>query len=182
MKKIFITALLVSFTFAHMVNAENHYRPYIGTDVSFNKAKTRFIRPEYAGAIINLGTTYNTYFGTEIFYHQTTSSTKTYTGTKYKTSFRAYGLDAVITLPVYSKFDLNLNVGVGSYLFKEKLLGTHHGSDEGIGYRFGGSGVYHFSNRLAGRLCARYIKFNNISNLKHSAEYTVGARYYFTEN
>ena len=181
MKKIFISVLLVSCIFAYTADAENHYRPYIGADMSFNKAKTRFIRPDYNGAIINLGTTYNPYFGTEIFYHQTTSKAKTFGNEKYKTSFRAYGLDAIVTLPVYSKLDLNLSIGAGSYVFKEKLTGAHHGSDEGIGYRFGGGAVYHFTNRLAGRFNARYIKFNDISNLKHTAEYTIGARYYFTE-
>lgn len=181
MKKIFVTALLTSLIFAYTADAENQYRPYIGADVSFNKTKTRFIRPDYYGAAINLGTTYNPYFGTEIFYHQTASKAKTFGNEKYKTSFRAYGLDAIVTMHVHTKFDLNMSVGIASYVFKEKLTGIHHGSDEGIGYRFGGGAVYHFTNRLAGRFNARYIKFNDISNLKHTAEYTIGARYYFTE-
>ena len=183
MKRIFIVALSISLMLICSANAENHYIPYVGADFSFNKAKTRFVRPDYYGAAINVGTTYNTYFGTEIFYHQTGSRAKTLdTIAKYKTSFRAYGLDAIMTLPVYKKLDVNLNIGAAYYVFREKSAGTHHVSDEGIGYRVGGGVVYHFTNRFAGRLNAHYIKFNEISNLKHMAEYTIGVRYYFTED
>lgn len=182
MKKIFIPALLICLTGAFAAKAENVYRPYVGIDVSFDKAKTTSVRPGYYGAAVNLGTTYNPYFGTEIFYQQTASRTQTLiAGTKYKTSFLAYGLDTIATYPVYSKFDVNLSLGVASYLFKERIVGGSHNSDEGIGFRFGAGAVYHLTNSLAVRFNARYINFNKISNLDHAAEYTLGARYYFME-
>lgn len=180
MKKTLALALFVCLACISNAKAENTYRPYIGADFSFDKAKTNFIRPDYYGAYFNLGTTYNPYFGTEIFYQQTDSRAKKLVdGTKYKTSFLAYGLDTIATYPVYSKFDVNLSLGVASYLFKERIVGGPHNSDEGIGFRFGGGAVYHITNRLAARFNARYIKFNRISNLDHASEYTVGARYYF---
>jgi len=183
MKKIFLPVLLVCLAGATVAKAENVYRPYIGADISFDKAKTSFNRPAYYGGSFNLGTTYNPYFGTEIFYHQTGARTKKLNNTaKYKTSFLAYGLDAIATYPVCSKFDVNLSLGLASYLFKERIVGGSHNSDEGIGFRFGGGAVYHLTNSLAVRLNARYIKFNKISNLDHAAEYTLGARYYFMEN
>lgn len=183
MKKIFITMLLASFIHTYTANAANIYRPYIGADLSFNKAKTNLARPDYLGAILNLGTTYNTYFGTEIFYQQTASRAKTSAANqKYTTSFRGYGLDGIITAPASSKFDVNVSFGIATYVFKEKLSGTHRLSDEGIGFRFGAGAVYHFTNRIAARLSARYIKFNDISNLKHASEYLLGIRYYLKEN
>lgn len=183
MKKIFITMLFVCFAQANTAQAHNVYRPYIGADLSFNKAKTNFVRPDYYGATLNLGTTYNTYFGTEIFYQQTASRAKTSAANqKYTTSFRGYGLDGLITLPAYSKLDFNFSLGIASYVFKEKLSGMHRSSDEGIGFRFGTGAVYHLTNRVAARVSARYIKFNDISNLKHASEYSFGIRYYLKEN
>ena len=106
MKKIFIATLFICFAHVCTVNAENAYRPYIGADISYNRAKTNFVKPDYYAAMLNLGTTYNTYFGTEIFYQQAAARTETVsTGQKYKTSFRGYGLDAIITAPVFSKSD-----------------------------------------------------------------------------
>lgn len=182
MKKTFIPALLICLEGATAAKAENVYRPYIGADVSFDKAETSFVHPAYDGASLNLGTTYNPYFGTEIFYHQTGTRTKKLNNVKYKTSFLAYGLDAVAAYPVCPKFDVNLSLGLASYLFKERIISQSHNTDEGIGFRFGGGAVYHLTNSLAVRLNARYIKFNKISNLDHAAEYTFGARYYFMEN
>ena len=175
--------LFVCFAQANTAQAHNVYRPYIGADLSFNKAKTNLIRPDYYGATLNLGTTYNTYFGTEIFYQQTASRAKTSAANqKYTTSFRGYGLDGLITLPACSKLDFNFSLGIASYVFKEKLSGMHRSSDEGIGFRFGTGAVYHLTNRMAARASARYIKFNDISNLKHASEYSFGIRYYLKEN
>lgn len=183
MKKIFITTLFICFAHVCTVNAENAYRPYIGADISYNRAKTNFVKPDYYAAMLNLGTTYNTYFGTEIFYQQAAARTETVsTGQKYKTSFRGYGLDAIITAPVFSKFDAHFSLGLASYVFSERFSDSHRMSDEGIGYRFGVGATYHLTNRLATRFNARYIKFNDISNLKHAAEYSLGLRYYLTEN
>ena len=182
MKKVFAT-LCFSLMCVCSAKAENVYRPYVGADVLFDKAKTDFIRPNYTGAAFYLGTTYNAYFGTEIFYQQTGTRAKTLgLNTKYKTSFRGYGLDAIINLPVYSKLDVHMSIGAACYVFNEKLSGFHRLSDEGVGYRFGGGAVYHFTNRLASRVQVRYIKFNDISNLRHTTEYVIGARYYFMEN
>ena len=183
MKKIFIATLFICLTHICAANAENTYRPYVGADISFDKAKTSFVKPGYYAAAFNLGTTYNPYFGTEIFYQQTTARTKTgSTGQNYKTSFRGYGLDAVITAPVFSQFDVNFSLGLASYVFSERASGSYRMTDEGIGYRFGIGGTYHLTNRLAARLNARYVKFHDISNLKHAAEYSLGLRYYLTEN
>jgi opacity protein-like surface antigen len=183
MKKILFSTFLFSFVFIFSVKAENIYRPYIGADFSYNKAKTNFIRPDYEGALLNIGTTYNTYFGTELFYHQVASRAKTLEAEKkYKTSYRAYGLDAILTLPLFSKLDANASIGIASYVFTEKFSNAHHLSDEGIGYRFAIGTVYHLTDALAARLNARYIGFDHISNLKHTSEYTLGLRYYLKED
>ena len=183
MKKSFVGTFLFSCLCVFAANAENAYRPYAGVDFLYNKAKTNLTRSGQYGALLNLGTTYNKYFGTEIFYQQTASKAKTIgTNTKYKTSYRAYGLDMIVTMPVCAKADVNLSLGAATYVLREKLTGKRHGSDEGFGYRFGAGAVYHLTDRLAARFNARYINFDHISNLKHASEYTLGVRYYFREN
>jgi len=181
MKKISLMVMSF-FMVTSVAKAENVYVPYVGADILYNQAKTKFANPKSLGAFVNVGTTYNKYFGTEIFYGQTPNhSTKTKSNDRYKTSYRAYGVDAIVSVPVHEKADLTAGVGLASYVFGEKIKGAQHTSDEGIGYRFSVGAVYRLSEHLAFRANARYVKLNHISNLKRVSEYTVGARYYFTK-
>lgn len=180
MNKAFFLISLASLMFSGVAGAENKYMPYVGADVSYHEAKTRFSHQHYAGMFVNLGTTYNKYFGTEIFYNQTLKDTKKIgANDKYKTSYRAYGLDAIASMPLCSKFDLTASLGLGSYVFGEKKTGLTHASDEGVGYRFGAGGVYHLTSRVDIRANVRYVKIDHVSNLKHLSEYVLGARYFF---
>ena len=180
MNKMFLAVCCAFLFWGQSVKAENKYVPYIGVDASYSRAKTSHTSPKYGGAYINLGTTYNTYFGTEIFYHQTFSNAKQINANdKYKTSYRAYGLDAIATLHVHSKFDLAASLGLATYVLSEKKTNMTHATDEGIGYRFGVGAVYHLTSRIDIRANARYVKTDHISNLKHLGEYTFGMRYFF---
>ena len=183
MNKYFLIALFGLLSVNHVARAENVYIPYLGIDAIFNKAKAQNLRPQYYGANINLGTSYNPYFGTEIFYQQVGSETKKLSNTeKYKTSYRAYGLDLFAYSPELLKFKAFATAGAGFYVLKEKTLLTGRTTDEGYGYRFGGGLIYQISSHVALRAAARYVNFDHISNADHMAEYTFGLRYNFVKD
>ena len=183
MNRFFLTTSLGFLFLAPCVHAANVYVPYIGVDGIYNVAKAKQIKPQYYGAAVNLGTTYNQYFGTEIFYHQTGSKVKKISDDeKFKTSYRAYGLDLIGYLPVATNFKLTANIGVATYVFKEKTTGKKHSDDEGYGYRFGAGFMYDLSKNISLRALARYINFDHISDVDHEAEYVLGLRYYFLKD
>jgi len=181
MKRYFLSALFIVFSFN--ANAENIFVPYIGIDGIYNKSKLYNSHSDNYGANFNVGTSYNKYFGTELFYAQVGSNAKAINlDQKYKVSYRAYGLDAVVYAPICSYFDLTTNLGIGAYTLKEKQTGISHSSDEGYGYRFGGGFIYHITPALAVRFVARYVNFDHISNADHMAEYAFGFRYNFIKD
>ncbi|HCU58745.1 MAG TPA: hypothetical protein DIC64_02055 [Alphaproteobacteria bacterium] len=180
MNKYFLAALLSVSVLSFQANAENIYTPYIGIDGIYNKAKANHFRPQYYGANINLGTTYNKYFGTEIFYTQVGSETKKVNSVqKYKTSYRAYGIDLIATAPLFQNFGLTAGAGIATYILSEKRPIASHSSDEGFGYRFSAGFVYDLNQNVALRGRAGYINFDHISNADHMAEYVFGIRYKF---
>ncbi len=180
MNKYFLIALLGLLFVSHSASAENEYTPYVGLDAVYNKAKAYSLRPQYYGASFNIGTSYNAYFGTEVFYTQVgRESKKINESEKYKTSYRAYGLDVFVYTPAFLNFKAFATTGAGFYVLKEKTLSAGHTSDEGYGYRFGGGLVSQMTPHIALRGVARYINFDHISNIDHTAEYTVGLRYVF---
>ena len=173
-------ALLGLLSVVNSAKAENQYTPYIGADAVYNKAKAHSLRPQYYGANLNIGTSYNPYFGTEVFYTQVGKETKKISESeKYKTSYRAYGLDVFAYTPSFLRFKAFATAGAGFYVLKEKTLQNGHTSDEGYGYRFGGGLVYQITSHIALRGVARYVNFDHISNIDHMAEYVVGLRYVF---
>lgn len=183
MNRYFLPTFLCLLFLAPCTQAANVYVPYIGVDGIYNIAKAKQVKPQYYGADINLGTTYNQYFGTEIFYAQTGSDAKKISeDEKLKTSYRAYGLDLVGYLPVVSGFKLTATAGVATYVFKEKTTGQKHSDDEGYGYRFGAGFMYDLNKNISLRALARYINFDHISDVDHTAEYVLGLRYYFLKD
>jgi len=184
MNKYFFATLGGLLLISSMAKAENVYVPYLGLNAVYNKASNRQVKPEYYGASVRLGTSYNRYFGTEIFYTQVGSDTKKISALeKDKTSYRAYGLDMIVYAPICSS-SLNLMAtgGVGTYVLNEKKTGVSHASDEGYGYRFGGGMLYNITPALSLELVARYINFDHISNIDHMAEYALGFRYNFVKD
>ncbi|MBR2299231.1 MAG: porin family protein [Alphaproteobacteria bacterium] len=180
MNKYFLTALLGLSLTALQAKAENVYIPYLGIDGIYNRAKMKQLKPEYFGVNFNIGTTYNRYFGTEIFYQQTGHSTKhLFSDEKLKTSYRAYGLDLNGYLPLSPSFDLTAGIGIATYVLSQKATHISHSSDEGYGYRFSGGLLYHFNKNCSLRAVARYVSLDHISNAHHIAEYVLGLRYNF---
>ena len=185
MKKIFFVALCLPLSLlATKVNAYEKfdYIPYIGVDYGFINAKTAQAKNNYNLFNINIGTKYNNHFGTEAFFEQTDSDTKKISNQlKLKTSYRAYGLDAMAYLPIgcYHEFDLFAGIGVAEYVFNKKFGKEKHRHQSGWGYRFGGGFIYNFNEKISLKAAARYVELNDITDINHLYEYTFGLRYHF---
>lgn len=182
MNKYFLTALSVLSLYATCANAANVYTPYVGIDALYSTLKATHIKPHYFGGGVHIGTTYNTYFGTEVFYEQFGQNVKKIdAGQKLKTSYRAYGLDMVGYLPLIkeNKFVLFSSIGAGEYVVRHKMTGQKHKNNTGYAYRFGGGAMFGLSEHWSIRILARYAKMHHIDGLNHAWTYGIGLRYNF---
>lgn len=181
MKKSFLIGLLALLIFPKISQSANIYTPYIGVDGLYNKASVLSHHTEYGGINFNIGTFYNDYFGTEIFYQTVFPRHQNLNNNSYKTSYHSYGLDLYLYFPVVQNLKLAGSVGVASYSFNEKNTGFSSTSDEGYGYRFGAGLLYNLTNQISIRTMARFVNFDHISHIDHLAEYTLGLRYHFSK-
>ncbi len=183
MKKIFSTGLFLAMCCVSDVYATDNfeYIPYVGLDYGYVDAKTSYADQDYNLVNINVGTKYNTNFGTEVFFTQSSSDVAKIDNDKFKTSYRAYGIDLAAYLPIgcYQTFDLFGTVGAGEYVFETKLNNNKHRKESAFGYRLGGGIMYNIGENISLRGVIRYVKLNDISKVNHLYEYNVGLRYHF---
>lgn len=181
-KKILLLSAL-SLSFGTAARADDFvYIPYIGADYAYVRANAHSMRPAYHAGSVNIGTKYNDFFGTEMFYQQTGSESKKISSNqKYKSSYRAYGLDVSAYLPLgcYHQADLFATAGFGEYVFNKKFSGEKHRNDSGYGYRFGGGLVFNLNENVSLRTLVRYINLDKVSGYDHMVEYAAGIRYHF---
>ena len=179
MKKI--TFLSLGFCVSFSAQAiENEYKPYIGLNYAYTGVNAKNMRPHHSGFSAILGSVYNPYFGTELFY-QYGGKDKLARQEVKTTSFNAYGLDALAYLPLGCSGAVAplATLGFGEYTFRNKLVTSFHKKDHGYGYRFGGGLSYNIDEHWSLRGIARYIKADKIKNYDHFNEYTVGVKYVF---
>ena len=164
--------------------AEYDFKPYVGLDYNYTYADAEEHTPKYNSLSVNLGTEYNQYFGTELFY-QYSDEAKTHDYIfESKTSFQAYGLDLMGYLPLGCDQEYSLigTIGIGEYKFDEEvkeIIGSRDYDDHGIGYRFGGGLQYKIDDKFSVRGLARYVNMNGIDGLDDMWEYSAGIRYNF---
>ena len=183
MKK-FITAALVSgalFASSAQAAQDGEYLPYVGMDYTYSDANAKFERPHYNSGSVNVGTMYNRFFGTELFYQLSDSHKIRHGLDKAKTSFQAYGLDIYGYLPFgcYGTFTLLGGLGVGEYTFRKDFSFAKKQRDHGIGWRASFGAMYNIYEQWGLRFLARYVNFNQIEDLDHMMEYSAGIRYTF---
>lgn len=159
---------------------ENEYRPYLGINYAYTRANVKRMRPHYNSASATLGSVYNRYFGTEVFYQYSDKDKLRHQAVK-NTSFNAYGLDMLAYLPLgcQGKIAPLATAGIGQYTFKHKYTNNGHNNDHGWGYRFGAGLQYNIDENWAVRAIARYIHTDKINGYDHLNEYTAGIRYTF---
>ena len=183
MKKFFSVALAASLlaTTSAYAARDGEYLPYVGLDYSYADANAKFVRPHYNSASVNVGTMYNRFFGTEMFY-QISDSHKTRSGLeKSKSSYQAYGLDLYGYLPLGcgETFSLLGTAGVGEYTFVKDASFAKKQRDHGIGWRAGVGALVNVDQNWSLRMIARYVNLNQIEDFDHMMEYSAGVRYTF---
>ncbi len=183
MKKItFVLTFLLIILVVKICLADSYnYTPYVGAQYQYSYAKVMHKRPEYHSVGVYIGSDYSKYFGTEVFYNQSGGRAKNYAGNKFRSSFRAYGLDMFVYLPMgcEQRFSLLGTAGVGEYVFKLKPANRKHHHENAKAYRFGGGFKYAINNHWQARFVARYVDFDKVNKVKQSMEYALSAEYHF---
>ncbi len=184
--KYAVSSLMVAVSaLAFSANANaSAFKPYVGLDYNYTDADADHQSPKYNSASVNVGTEYNKYFGTEVFYQYSDDDKKHVNGIENQTSFQAYGLDLMGYLPLGCDqvFSLVGTMGIGEYTFDKNYSGFYAPKDQrahGIGYRFGGGLQYKIDDKFSVRGLVRYVNLNDIDNFDDMWEYTAGIRYSF---
>lgn len=174
-KKLALLAAVSVFALTNNANALE-FRPYVGAQYNLTHVNYRGA-PDvdmHSGSVF-VGTEYNKYFGTEVFYQMSSDWDKKINGTKFSADFDAYGLDAYGYLPlgcdqVFAPF---ITAGIASYDFGKDV------DDRGLGYRLGGGIQYHITNNWAIRILGRYIWTDKLDQMDHLSEFSAGIKYVF---
>lgn len=182
MKKSIATLLVAVSAFAMNANAAD-FRPYVGVDYNYDNGNAN----NFNSGTVNVGTQFNDYFGTEVFYQKSDDDVKTYDYLRQETrNFNAYGIDLNGYLPMgcEQEFALIGSLGIGEYTFNTgyNVATDLNNRDHGIGYRFGLGGLYNITDSVAVKAMARYVKFNKLADETEETdmmEYTAGVRYNF---
>lgn len=186
-----VTALMTAVSviaFAAGANALE-YNPYVGINYNYNDINTKNTENGYAptfnSASVSLGSSYNKYFGTEIFYQISDNYGKSYDNEKLGSNFQAYGIDLYGYLPLGCDqvFSLLGTAGIAEYTFEHKSTFAGEAreteKDHGLGWRIGAGAQYSIDENWDFRAVARYVNFNKLDNLDHMMEYTAGIKYNF---
>ena len=188
MKKIFVLWMVMFCAIVSEAKASDGselvYVPYIGMDYAYAEANAKNVRPNLNAFSFNIGSDYNRFFSTEVFYQfSDVSKKKLSTQESLKSSFQAGGLDVYGYLPLLCDRDLALigTAGVGLYDFRNKYSNPYvkDGHDQGYGYRLGAGMFYSLNKDWAVRAVARYVKLDQIKDFDHMWEYSAGLRYTF---
>ena len=186
-----LTALLAAVSVMTLASGSSalEYNPYVGVSYNYSDVNSKGIggayNPNFNSGTISLGTSYNKYFGTEIFYQISDNYGKDLEGGKLGSNFQAYGIDLYGYLPMGCDqvFSLLGTAGVAEYQFKHKvsLPGVERDTnkDNGLGWRAGLGAQYSISNNVDIRAIARYVNFNKLEAMDHMMEYTIGLKYNF---
>ena len=180
MKKL-TTAILFSAIFSTQAMAiENDYRPYVGINYAYDTLNAKGHHAYLNNVSVNLGSTYNKYFGTELFY-QYSDRQDFKSGDLSHSQLKGYGLDMLAYLPLgcYGRIAPTATMGIGEYTLTNSYRIAKKQRDHGYGYRFGAGITYHIDNNWSARLMARYIKTDHLQNVDHINEVSLGIRYTF---
>lgn len=182
MKKI--TIFLTTAFFASIANfavfADSYdYKPYVGVDYGFSRTNAFGVRPNHHAGGLLLGSDYGKYFATELFIKQSTQDKNRLEAGKLKTSYLAYGLDALAFLPLGANISLIATAGIGEYIYKTKFSPTDRHHEHGYGYRFGGGVKYAWNEHWQTRAICRHIEFDHMGGYDHALEYSLGMEYHF---
>lgn len=179
---------------------------YIGLDYSKSNFEGDTIRRQMLGKIhyeskfnksdsynFILGSKFNNYFGTEIFYQQSSDIESSLDSdfmniNNSNLKYQSYGIDFLAFMPLHKYLDYIVSLGIANYEIKGKhelsnsdAVGkiSKNISSNTFGYRLGtGIGV-NITKDFSVRLMAKFIKMQKDDVLDRIIEYSLGFRYMF---
>ena len=80
------------------------------------------------------------------------------------------------------RFALTGMVGIGEYVFHQKITNQNRHHNSAWGYRAGAGFIYRFSNNISMRMTAKYVGLDKIADFDHQVSYQIGLRYSFTKD
>ncbi len=172
-----LMAAVSAFAFAANANAIE-YTPYVAADYTYTDMQNT---AEVNGGKIALGTEYNKYFGTEVFYQRTGSDRVHSDGATDEYSLQSYGLDAYGYLPLGCDQTFAL-VGTAGFAFEDvkyKYEDHNRKTEHGVGYRLGAGAEYAINSNVSVRALYRYTFTDQLGGLDHINEYSLGVKYAF---
>ncbi len=127
----------------------------------------------------------NLLFGLTAFYQNSAEEEKTVASLRTRTSFDAFGADALFFLPINEKFEVTFTLGFGFYDFEietnNALFGTH--SENHFGLRLGIGGEYKINQQVSLTAMLRYIDFPDYDSysdvMENMSEFGIGLKFYF---
>ncbi len=179
-KNIALLAAVSAIALATSANALE-FRPYVGAQYNLTSASVKDMpNMDMHSYSVFVGTDYNRYFGTEVFYQNSNKWHKVINDVKTKVDFEAYGLDLYGYLPLGCDrvFSLLGTAGIANYDF-DGDRGNGKEEDNGLGYRLGAGMQYNITNNIAVRGIVRYIWADKLDGFDHMMEYSLGAKYSF---
>ncbi len=178
-KNIALLAAVSVFALSANANALE-FRPYVGVQYNYTEVDADYVQADMNSYSVVVGTEYNRYFGTEVFYQNSDKSNDMVDGVKLKSDFEAYGLDTYAYLPlgcdrVWSVF---ATAGIANYDTDTSSV-EGKGEDNGLGYRLGAGVQYSITNDLAVRALARQIWADKLEEVDDMKEFSLGVKYAF---
>ena len=180
MNKNIALSAAVSFLVLSANTNALEFRPYVGAQYNYTEVDADFVKADMNSYSVVIGTEYNRFFGTELFYQNSDKSNDIIEGEKLKSDFEAYGLDAYAYLPlgcdrVWSVF---ATTGIANYDIDYAMSGEKE-KDNGLGYRLGAGVQYSVTNNIAIRALARKVWADKLDEVDDMKEFSLGLKYVF---
>jgi len=178
MKKYLVLMTAVS-AIAFVANASAYeYTPYVAVDYTYSEIPST---ADVNGGKLALGTEYNKYFGTEVFYQRTGSDRVHSSDGTNEYSLQSYGLDMYGYLPLGCDqvFSLVGTAGISNIDVIYKEANEKRETENGLGYRLGAGFEYDVNSNVSVRALYRYTFTDKVNSIDHISEYSLGVKYSF---
>ena len=176
-RTIALMAAASALAFTASANAYD-FTPYVAADYTYTDMQNT---AEVNGGKIAVGTDYNKYFGTEVFYQRTGSDRVHHEEGTDEFSLQSYGLDVYGYLPLGCEQKVSL-IGTAGFAFEDvkyKEPTENRATEHGVGYRLGAGAQYNVNEALAVRALYRYTFTDKLGEMDHMNEFSFGVKYAF---
>ena len=174
-----IALMAAASAFAFAANAgAMEFTPYVAADYTYTDVQNV---TEVHGGKVSVGTDYNKYFGTEVFYQHTGSDRVHSSDGTNEYSLQSYGLDINGYLPLGcdQTFALVGTAGIANIDVKYKEPGESRKTENGLGYRLGAGFEYDLTSNVAVRAMYRYTFADKLGGLDNMNKYSLSVKYSF---